>query len=207
MSSRTEDPDWAALRRGERAALERLYRAHAEALLQYGRRFADEAAVEDGVHELFVRLWDRRAGLNPDVRPRPYLLISLRNDLLRHVKRTRLTEDADGRDLPDAAPSTEAALVAAEEGDERRRALRAAVATLSPREREVVTLRFEQSLDYEEIVEVTGISYQSARNTLARAVAKLRQRVGFALVCLPLAVAWLGTSAGFLPLVLGSHYS
>ena len=191
--------DWAALRRGEHAALERLYRAHAPALLAYGRRFADEAAVEDGLHELFVRLWDRRAALNPDVQPRPYLLIALRNDLLRAVKRARRTDTTDDLPLSDAAPSAEAELVSAEEGRQRSSSLRDALATLSPRERELVTLRFEQSLDYDAIVEVTGISYQSARNTLARAIGKLRQRVELAIF-----LAALGTAGALATHLLGS---
>ena len=196
----TDAADWAALRRGEREALGRLYRTHAPALLVYGRRFADETAVEDGVHGLFVRLWERRASLTADVRPRPYLLIALRNDLLREVRRARRTEPPDGHPLADASPSAEDDLAAAEAAAERANGLRAALATLSPRERELVTLRFEQALDYEAIVEVTGISYQSARNTLARAIGKLRRRVAS-----PGVLAALGTGAASLALLTGSH--
>ena len=185
----TELDDWRALTRGERPALERLYRAHAPALLQYGSRFAGADAVEDAVHDLFVRLWQRHATLTPDVQPRPYLLIALRNDLLRAGKRAARLTDFDAASADAGEASAEEALVLAEAKTERAQSLNAALATLSPRERELVELRFGQSLDYEAIVEVTGISYQSARNTLARAIGKLRTRVA-----LPTIALLLGTN-------------
>ena len=189
----TDTADWRALARDDRGALERLYRAHAPALLRYGGRLADDAAVEDAVHELFVRLWARRATLNPDVRPRPYLLIALRNDLLRDVRRAARVTVLDPAREDGGEASAEEGIVSAEAQTAQSAKLRRALATLSPRERELVELRFGQALDYGDIVEATGISYQSARNTLARAIGKLRGRLAAA--ALALATALMGTNA------------
>ena len=194
----TDTADWRALTRGDRGALERLYRAHAPALLRYGSRLADAAAVEDAVHELFVRLWSRHASLNPEVQPRPYLLISLRNDLLRVVKRAARHTELDPAREDSGEDSAEAQIVLAEAQTAQSASLQRALATLSPRERELVELRFGQSLEYEAIVEVTGISYQSARNTLARAIGKLRGRLTLAALALAFALSSasaLGTNA------------
>ena len=181
------DADWQALRRGERAALERLYRAHAGDLLRYGRAYAGDEAVADALQDLFVRLWERRGVLTESVAVRPYLLIALRNDLLRRNKRAARFVGEREAALPDeGAKSVEDGLVDAERAGEQSRDLAAALATLSERERELVDLRFRQNLDYEAIVEVTGISYQSARNTLARAIKKLRGRLATTLFCLAL---------------------
>ena len=179
IDSPLPDPDWRDLRAGRHAALERLYRAHAPTLLRYGRQFARPEAVQDAVHDLFTRIWERRTTLSPDAQPRPYLLFSLRNALIRSGKRaervTELTERAHARD---DAPDAETRIVAEEHAEARQRTLRTALDALSPRERELVELRFHQGLDYDEACEVMGISYQSARNTLVRAFGKLRGRMG-----------------------------
>ena len=172
------DPTWQDLIAGKPGALEALYRAHGEALLRYGRQFAQADAVQDAVHDLFVRLWDKHNSLNPAANPRPYLLISLRNDLLRTIKKSQRTGELS--EAPeDESASMEAELVAEEENQVQAQSLQQAMAQLSSRERELVDLRFAQNLDYDAIVEVTGISYQSARNTLARAIGKLRNHLAF----------------------------
>ena len=172
--------DWAGLIAGERESLARLYDRHAAALLRYGRGYTDDDACADALHALFVRLWERRSRLPPDAHPRAYLLVSLRNELLRDMREQArvVAESPPGRDeIADASADPEFAIVAAEIDLARAERLQAALATLSPRERELVSLRFYQGLDYAAIADVTGISYQSARNVLARALAKLRERL------------------------------
>lgn len=139
----------------------------------YGKRFSEESIVDDAIHDLFVRLWEKREQLNVAANPRPYLLISLRNDLLRANKAAgRITEFEHDESV--STPSFEADLSEQEQRAEQETDLSKALMKLSAREKELVNLRFKQDLSYEEIVAVTGISYQSARNTLARAIAKLR---------------------------------
>ncbi len=169
------DRDWQDLIAGKRQALERLYRTHIDALLSYGQQFADEGSVEDQIHDLFVQLWDKHALLTPDVKPRPYLLISLRNALLRQHKRSTRQSTLDQLSAPTSPTSSvEQQLVAAETSTARSHSLAAAVDELSAREREVINLRFVQNLDYDAIVEISGMNYQVARNTLSRAIKKLR---------------------------------
>ena len=174
-----QDPDWLALTRGDHRGLRHVYEAHAPALLRYGRQIAERQPVADAVQELFVRIWERRDRLDPHANPRAYLLVSLRNDLLRHVKAAYRTTPLPGREAQTTA-SVEEAIVAAESSAEREHQLRTVVGTLSQRERELIDLRFSQELPYEDIVAITGISYQSARNTLARAIGKLRTRLSVA---------------------------
>ena len=179
------DRDWLALRAGDHAALGRLYKEHAPGLLRYGRKLADQSRVEDAIHSLFVRLWEKRDQLNAQVQVRPYLLISLRNDLLRDLKRDLLSDEPD-KDFDAPVDHAESAWIAQEAGTEREQKLKQAMSQLSGRERELVELKFGQGLEYEQIVEITGISYQSARNVLARALGKLRNHLTFAFFLLQL---------------------
>ncbi len=167
---------WQGLIAGDHGSLAGLYRAHAPDLLRYGKRLADEASVADALHTLFVRLWERHDRLPADAVPRAYLLIALRNELLKGLRADQRIDDWDDAHAGQEV-SIEESIVAAEGDLDQDARMQAAMATLSARERELVELRFLQELDYTRIAEVTGISYQSARNVLARALAKLRERL------------------------------
>ena len=78
---------------------------------------------------------------------------------------------------PATRPSTScgAAVEAGAERAERRLALRAALARLEPRERELIALKFFAGLGNAEIASVLGISESNAGTRLHRAVTKLRE--------------------------------
>jgi len=174
--SEEHNADWRGLQAGDYRAFERVYKAHAAPLIRYGRQFAELPAVEDAVQSLFIRLWDSHSTLNLNAKPRPYLLISLRNDLLRHRKFALRMAPLENVTLG-SRESVESEIVESELAAEQGNQLAGALAGLSERERELVDLRFSQGMEYADIVEITGISYQSARNTLARAIGKLRERL------------------------------
>jgi len=78
--------------------------------------------------------------------------------------------DRDGqsrtREIKDASAESPAVAVERLELGE---ALRTAIARLRPEYREVVSLRYEQDLDYAEIVEITGLPMGTVKSTLHRA--------------------------------------
>jgi RNA polymerase sigma-70 factor (ECF subfamily) len=53
-------------------------------------------------------------------------------------------------------------------------ALRAAVSELPPRQREIVTMRFELDLDVEEIAVLLDIKESTVRSALSRAIRRLK---------------------------------
>jgi RNA polymerase sigma-70 factor (ECF subfamily) len=57
----------------------------------------------------------------------------------------------------------------------RRAAVRAAVAALEPRERELIALKFHAGLDNAELAAVLGVSVSNAGTRLHRALTKLRE--------------------------------
>jgi len=61
------------------------------------------------------------------------------------------------------------------EQNERRLALNAGLATLTPRDRELIALKFFAGLGNAEIASVLGISESNAGTRLHRAVTKLRE--------------------------------
>ena len=66
-------------------------------------------------------------------------------------------------------------LIALETEAENRAALNEAMKTLSNRQREGLSLKFEHNCSYPEIAEIMGISVESARTIIYRALKELRK--------------------------------
>jgi RNA polymerase sigma-70 factor (ECF subfamily) len=173
----------AAAKNGETAALDTLYRAHAEKLFRTVHRITRnredaEDAAQDSFLRAFVHLksfdgrstfstWLTRIGVNS-------ALIILRK------KRNSREISADGSGLdetpwevPDSAPNPEMRCVARE----RERFLRDAIADLHPRIRRVLEFHALQDHSLQETAAQIGISVSAAKTRSSRARAALRKSI------------------------------
>jgi RNA polymerase sigma-70 factor, ECF subfamily len=91
-------------------------------------------------------------------------------DELRRRKRAA-TLAAEPTDLDAPSPEDEADLAL------RREAVRAALAELPPRERELIALKFHAGLDNAELAKVLDVSVSNAGTLLCRAMQKLRKAI------------------------------
>jgi RNA polymerase sigma factor (sigma-70 family) len=112
------------------------------------------------------RLFDARRGSE-----RAWLFGIARNAALDELRRRRrtatLVEDAPGVAAHAHEDPSEGAL--------RRAAVQAALATLAPRERDLIALKFHAGLPNAEIARVLGVSGSNAGTMLHRAITKLRE--------------------------------
>ena len=153
-------------------AFEELYRSSRDDLHAYvAGMLRDRSAAEDVTAAAFERAFRKRARFDPRRGSRRAWLFGIaRNaaldELRRRGRRAELTAD----------PADEATSVAhtAEESD-RRAVVRAALARLHGRERELVSLKFFAGLSNREIATVLGISETNAATRLHRAMTKLRE--------------------------------
>jgi RNA polymerase sigma factor (sigma-70 family) len=150
-----------------------LYRDSARDLYAYVRTLlGDDAAAEDVTALAFERAYRRRASF--DARrgsQRGWLFGIARNAALDELRRRRRSLPLVG-ELPDeraAAPDEEAELAV------RRTTVRAALAGLAPRDRELLALKFHGGLSNAELAAVLGTSESNAGTRLHRAVTKLRE--------------------------------
>jgi RNA polymerase sigma-70 factor (ECF subfamily) len=72
--------------------------------------------------------------------------------------------------------SYEKNLIGEESFIEQQNALFKELNTLSPRQKEIVYLKFYNELSYQEIAEVTSLNYQSVRNYMHQALMALRKK-------------------------------
>ncbi|MEQ8707045.1 MAG: sigma-70 family RNA polymerase sigma factor [Phaeodactylibacter sp.] len=176
---------WDALRRGNKSALETIYRQEVADLFRYGRRIIDdEALVEDVIQDLFIGLWRRRDGIGPTDSIRRYLFVALRRDLIRrHARLRRITGELDESIMEEKTVTAIDMEMIREENQELRSAqLQKAMDKLSKRQREVLYLKYFQGMDYQTIAEVMGINYQSVRNVASAGLNALRKLIGLLLL-------------------------
>lgn len=154
-------------------AFETLYRASRDDVYAYvAGMLRDEAAAEEVTAIAFERAYRKRSHFDAGRgEPRAWLFGIARNATLDELRRRGRQAElaAEPEDLDRARPQESA------EEAERRAALAAALATLEPRERELIALKFFAGLSNGEIAAVIGASESNAGTKLHRAVTKLRE--------------------------------
>ena len=154
---------------------EALYRAARDDVYAYvAALLRDRAAAEDVTASAFERAYRKQRTFKAKRgSERAWLFGIARNAALDELRRRKRSAalTADPADV-DAAPAEDAADAAL-----RRAALRTAVATLAPRERELIGLKFHAGLDNAELAAVLGVSVSNAGTLLHRAVQKLRKAI------------------------------
>jgi RNA polymerase sigma-70 factor, ECF subfamily len=154
------------------ASFEALYRASAEAVFAYvASLLRDRSAAEEVTAAAFERAFRKRRSFDPRRgTQRAWLFGIARNAALDELRRRKRNAELSVEPAGDeAAPEGEA------EAAERRATVRAALATLEPRDRELIALKFHAGLNNAEIADVLGVSASNAGTRVHRALTRLRE--------------------------------
>ncbi len=160
-----------------RMAFDALYRQTADDVFAYVLSLLrDRSASEDVTAAVYERAYRKRSGFKPDRgTERAWLFGIARNAALDELRRrSRTAALVVEPDDPGASAAFDAAHDDTEAVD-RRATVRAALATLEPRDRELVALKFQAGLTNVEIAGVLRISEANAGTRIHRAVTKLRE--------------------------------
>ena len=137
-----------------------------------------ETEAEDLTQDVFLRAYRAFARLRPDSNPRAWLYkiaANCANTALsraaRHLGDVTLSDEAPV--LISAEPEPEQSATA----EERWRATVQAIATLPPKQRMALVLRYGQELDYATIAKVLDCSQESARANVYQALRRLRKEL------------------------------
>lgn len=153
------DTRWERFRRGDRNAFEAIYLDNFDGLYEYGMYLVrDRELVKDTLHDLFELLWNKRETLGTIKSIDSYLFVSFRRNLLTAQKKL-------GKHLKLVAdiPTGEATMAETEQREEAEHAqqlhhlLQRALEDLTPKQREILTLKFHSRLSHQQVSEVMGI--------------------------------------------------
>ena len=144
-------------------------------LLQYATRITgDRERARDVVQETFVQL-ERGNRAQLDNAPAKWLFTVCRNRALNVCRKERRMLYLDD-ELMEARPSLEPAPYEQLEQKEASGFLLRIVATLPPRQQEVLQLKFQNNFSYQEISEITRLSVSNVGVLIHTALKTLRQK-------------------------------
>ena len=160
----------------EPANLSEWYDSHAAALVLYARQIAPDAAAEDIVQDVFVRLLGGHAcrlagGSSRPRNVKAWLYRSVRNaafSALRSGRRRRMRERRGAQGRPEAFQSRPDDLIDARQAE-------ALLAALPLDQREAVLLRIWSDLTFQEISEVTATPVTTVFRRFGEALAAIRK--------------------------------
>jgi RNA polymerase sigma-70 factor (ECF subfamily) len=163
--------------------------AFEEFVRRYQRRFyriamgyvRDHDEALDAVQGAFIRIHRARASWTPQAQPFTWsyrILVNHCIDLIRK-RRLREAEPLEGSDdrERDFADRSSPSPFDRRHGQEIGEAIRAAVAELPDRQRDIFTLRHFEDMSLQEIAEAQGCALGTVKSSLHRAVMTLRSRL------------------------------
>jgi len=174
-SSTTERDLLERCRRGDRSAFDTIVAVHRLAVYRVARRIlGSHEAADEATQETFVRAWRSLDGFRGEARLGTWLIrIALNVSRTLGARRSREAPLDAAAPFVDPLSSPEALAALRESG----RRLRRAVATLPPRQREVVALKVFSDMTYEDVAAAMGLSVGAVKAHFHQAVANLRRRM------------------------------
>ncbi|MEM7351877.1 MAG: sigma-70 family RNA polymerase sigma factor [Acidobacteriota bacterium] len=165
------------------------------------RMVGDPSLAEDLAQEAFVKAYRKLHTFQPQRKLSSWLFKIAHNTTIDHLRRAKPELTPLEATSAEGDESWEFLQVAEEEGPEYRAVhrqlvggLEAALGRLPPRYREILILRFQQSLAYHEIAEVTGLAMGTVKVQLHRARKQLAAALAEAGFAPP--GKWSGKSGG-----------
>lgn len=170
--------NWQAFQQGDRHAFAAIYRQYFPNLYEYGVRLADDRdLVKDCIQDLFIKLWSNREQLGMVSNVKSYLLVALRGTIYNKLKQQQNTTVVDITDghFFELTFSAETHLIEKEQLTAQSKKLLDALNNLTPRQKEVIYLKYFEELDYDEIAAILEISVKATYKLSARALEALRE--------------------------------
>ncbi|MFE2153752.1 RNA polymerase sigma factor [Streptomyces lavendulae] len=163
---------------GDEEAFEALVRRHGPAMLRLAVQFlGNRSEAEDVVQEAFVSAWRKLPEFRGDAGFGTWLHRIVTNRCLNVLRARRPVADIDA--LPErAAPEHQSSPERAVESQAAVDALGKAMAVLSPEQRACWILREIETMPYETIAEMVGISQEAVRARVFRARRCLTEAMG-----------------------------
>lgn len=177
LSDRDDDALMLLSAAGQRDAFRVLVERHAQGVFRFCVRLTNDRRIaEELAQETWCSVWNSRNAYVPGGQFTIWLLVAARNRCLnskRGDKRRErvLTTDNDA-DAAESAKQLDRLIK-----EEERRRVNEALAELPAPMREAVTLRYAESLAYEQIAEVVGANESTVRSRVFHGVKKLHQRL------------------------------
>ena len=175
----TDTENWQGLLQGNKEALYRLYKDYYHILLFTGLRHVHDAnLVKDVIQQQFLYFWEKRHSMIEARNVRSYIIISflrlLTNDWIKARKTIHLEVAWSEKEEEIIEISCEERLIIKDYNESLRKNMLNIVNSLPARQRELITMKFYEGLQYDAIVEKTGLTHRTVYNKIHEALNKIR---------------------------------
>lgn len=167
---------WSKVLQDDMQSLEKIYKKYYSDLFLYARKLSNDSNIAvDAVQDTFLYLWQHRKKIGLIHSLKSYLIRSVRNScllLIKNKNKFKTLEEVNAQLQLIIQPSE---LQLRDNNVAMNIQIKKSLDDLSPRQREIIFLKFYSNLDYEEISKVLDINYQSVVNHVFKAIQKLRE--------------------------------
>ena len=158
---------WTAFVKGDMPSFRVIYETHYQLLYNFGLKYLQESEVEDCIQSMFLYILQHRKSSSKVKNVKAYLTVSLRNTIFKFKKNKEFNY-----------VFIENLLIAEQVSISKEKLVievQKILAKLTPRENEIIKLKYFQNYKNMEIAEHLGIKYQTVRNILHNAFKKIKQ--------------------------------
>ena len=174
MENQSDEILWSLYLKGDKEALEQIYRRYYPLLLNYGCRLSsNQDMVQDCIQNLFIKLMSKSRNLSDTPSVKGYLLKAFRNNLLDNLEKEEKHNDfifIDEIPEVDHATTEEETTLKEEISN-----LSSAYQELSAKQKEILYLFYIKGISHKEIADILNINYQSSKNRLSQSLVQLRK--------------------------------
>ena len=165
---------------GDTKSLELVYNQYFDLLYNYGKKFHSEnQLIEDAIQNLFIRLIKGQKHLCCVKNPHSYLICSFRNELFHLIKKSRKISLHDS--LPEFIYhpewNPEEGIIKNETERNLKNILIKSIKKLTSSQQEILYMRYDTGLSYEDISNALNITIESCRTAVYRAIKTIKKHI------------------------------
>jgi RNA polymerase sigma-70 factor (ECF subfamily) len=158
--------------------MQKWVQSHGGRLLRYAKRLVnDDQIAQDLVQETFLRLLKMKREEVEGKLPE-WLFHVCRNLAIDHLRRKKPTVSIDDETGPGTQLSSDDNALEQMEGNERVSKMLKEISRLPKEHQEVIRLKFQEGLSYQQISKITGLSATNVGFILSNSVKKIREALG-----------------------------
>lgn len=176
VSLETDIEIWERFKEGDEDALTFVYFQYFHSMYQYGMKFSEDSEfIKDCIQDVFVKLIKSGSNLGATDNIQYYLFKALKNVIYKAFEKQKKIETIKTETVKFHSPFLlEEQILEKEDMSNKEKALAKALGELSERQREIIYLRYECEMTYEQICDIMQIKNESARKLVFRAIKSIK---------------------------------
>jgi len=159
------------------ASFEAVFKMHYAELCGFANKYlGDLDSAEEIVQSLFVRLWEKREGLNIETSLKSYLFSAARNACLNHIKHEKIKgeyQEHNKREIELNQLNLDEEIQATELEEK----IRVSIEQMPEARRRIFVMSRYEGLKYKEIADKLGISIKTVENQMGSAIKFMRSEL------------------------------